>query len=91
MNADAIEQIVSSLIYLKDHKSKEDLDLLYLDFRTKNRVLYETILKGEFDPIIFKQMMKMKRCIERGEDQYSVDVKFGTYMAEKYIDPVLKK
>jgi hypothetical protein len=36
-------------------------------------------------------MMKRKREIEAGKDQYSVDVKFGKFMAEKYIDPVIKK
>ena len=42
-------------------------------------------------PVIFKQMMKMKRELESGKDQYSVDVKFGQYMADKYIDPVINK
>ena len=41
--------------------------------------------------VIFKQMMKMKRELESGKDQYSVDVKFGQYMADKYIDPVINK
>ena len=35
--------------------------------------------------VIFKQMMKMKRELEGGKDQYSVDVKFGQYMADKYL------
>jgi len=39
---------------------------------------------------IYRQMMKMKRKLESGEDQYSVDVKFGKYMAEKFVDPVVK-
>ena len=41
------------------------------------------------DISIFKQMMKMKRKLENGEEQYSVDVKFGKFMAENYIDPVV--
>jgi hypothetical protein len=38
---------------------------------------------------IFNQMMAMKRRVEGGEDQYSVDVRFGKFMAEKYIDPLV--
>jgi hypothetical protein len=54
-------------------------------------MFYETILNGQFEPEIFKEMMKMKRKLEKGEDQYSVDVKFGQFMADKYIAPALKK
>jgi hypothetical protein len=91
MNADEIERIVSELNFLKDSLSREELDNKFLDFRTKNRMLYETILSGQFEPEIFKEMMKMKRKLEKGEDQYSVDVKFGQFMADKYIAPALKK
>jgi hypothetical protein len=91
MNADEIENIVAKLLELKDTQSREELDNLFVDFRTRNRVFYETILSGQFEPVIFKEMMKRKREIESGKDQYSVDVKFGQYMAEKYIDPVIKK
>jgi len=91
MNADEIECIVAELILLKDTLSKEELDVKYTDFRTKNRMFYETILNGQFEPEIFKEMMKMKRKLENGEDQYSVDVKFGQYMTDKYITPALKK
>ena len=38
---------------------------------------------------IYKNMMKMKRKLEGGEDQYSVDVKFGEFMAEKYLKPIV--
>ena len=91
MNADEIERIVAELSLLKDSLSKEELDVKYTDFRTKNRMFYETILNGQFEPEIFKEMMKMKRKLEKGEDQYSVDVKFGQYMTDKYIAPALKK
>jgi len=91
MNADEIERIVAELTLLKDTLSREELDNKFLDFRTKNRMLYETILSGQFEPEIFKEMMKMKRKLEKGEDQYSVDVKFGQFMADKYIAPALKK
>jgi len=91
MNADEIERIVAELSLLKDSLSKEELDNKFLDFRTKNRMFYETILNGQFEPEIFKEMMKMKRKLEKGEDQYSVDVKFGQFMADRYIAPALKK
>ena len=35
-------------------------------------------------------MMSLKRKIDDGGDSYEADVKFGKYMAEKYIDPVIK-
>ena len=89
MSADQIEKLVSELLLLKDKKSKEELDEQFLEFRTKNRMFYETILNGQFDPLIFKEMMKRKRELESGKDQYSVDVKFGQYMADKYINPVI--
>ena len=90
MKADEIEKIVHELLSLKDTYPKSKLDDMFLDFRTANRMLYETILEGQFQPEIFKEMMKLKRKLENGEDQYSVDVKFGEYMAEKYINPVVK-
>jgi hypothetical protein len=91
MSADQIEAVVKSLLELKATTSREQLDTHFLEFRTKNKLFYETILNGDFQPEIFKQMMKSKRELESGKDQYSVDVKFGKYMADKYIDPVVKK
>ncbi len=91
MLADEIERIVESLLELKQTLSREQLDEVFLDFRTQNRVFYETILNGEFQPEIFKEMMKRKRELESGKSQYAVDVKFGQFMAEKYLDPVIKK
>ena len=91
MKADEIEKVVKELIIAKDTLKKENLDTLFLDFRTRNRMLYELILEGNFDPVIFNEMMKRKRELENGSDQYSVDVKFGKFMAEKYIDPLTHK
>ena len=87
-----IERIVNALIKLKQTKSKEFIETLpeYSVFRTSNKLLYETVLSDEFDMSIFKQMMSMKRKLESGDDQYSVDVKFGQYMADKYLDPLIK-
>lgn len=89
--ADQIEEIVSKLIKLKETHTSEEINRLeeYNDFKTKNRMFYEMIVSEEgLDQVIFKEMMKMKRRLEAGEDQYSVDVKFGQFMATKYIDPV---
>jgi hypothetical protein len=60
MDANTIESIVNEILFLMKTLNKDKLDTLFLDFRTKNRMLYETILKGEFDREIFKQMMKYK-------------------------------
>jgi hypothetical protein len=91
--ADQIEEIVKNILtdMLENVLTKEKLDEKYLEFRTKNRMFYETILTGGFDPVIFNEMMKSKRKLESGVDQYSVDTKFGQFMADKYIAPALKK
>ena len=92
--ADQIEKIVSELTQLKETNTIEQINQLecFEDFRTKNRMLYEMIISPEgVNDSIFKEMMKMKRRLESGEDQYSVDVRFGKFMANKYIDPVIKK
>lgn len=90
ITADKIEQIVSELLRVKESTPREELDNTYFEFRTNHRVFYETILNGGFEPVIFKEMMKRKRQLELGQEQYSVDVKFGKFMAERYIDPVIK-
>jgi hypothetical protein len=90
MNADEIERIVNELLKVKDRVTREELDTTYFEFRTNHRLFYETILNGGFEPVIFKEMMKRKRELESGREQYSVDVKFGQFMAERYIDPVIK-
>ena len=91
MNADEIEKTVSELLKQKDQLTREELDKTYFEFRTRNRLFYETILNGGFEPVVFKEMMKRKRELESGREQYAVDVKFGQFMAERYIDPVIKK
>ena len=92
--ADQIEEIYSKLSKLKETSSIESINQMeeFADFKKKNRTFYEMILSPEgTDPVIFKEMMAMKRRLENGEDQYSVDVRFGKYMATKYIDPVKDK
>ena len=91
LKADEIEKIVSELMELKKTKSREEIDAMpeYTTFRESQKMFYNVILSGDMDIGIFKQMMAMKRRVEGGEDKYSVDVRFGTFMAEKYIDPLI--
>ena len=93
MKADEIEIVVKQLLSLKKNMSIADIDKIpeFEDFKKDNKLLYDTVLSNDMDISIFKQMMKMKRKLEDGEEQYSVDVKFGKFMAEKYIDPVVGK
>ena len=92
MKADDIEIIVNKLLSLMKTESVEDIHKMeeFNEFKTQNRLFYETITGGSFQPLIFKEMMKMKRRLENGEDQFSVDSRFGKFMAGKYIDPVIK-
>jgi hypothetical protein len=86
-----IELIVNKLLELKKKHTISEIDSIseFDEFKKVNKLLYETVLGDTMDISIFKQMMKMKRKLEDGEDQYSVDVKFGKYMAEKFIDPIV--
>jgi hypothetical protein len=92
LTADEIEKIVSELIELKKTKTRLEIDLIpeYSTFRESQKIFYNVVLSDEMDLGIFRQMMAMKRRVEGGEDQYSVDVRFGKFMAEKYIDPLVK-
>jgi hypothetical protein len=91
MKADEIEVVVEQLLSLKKKMSIGNIDKMpeFEDFKKENKLFYDTVLSNDMDITIFKQMMKMKRKLENGEEQYSVDVKFGKFMAEKYIDPVV--
>ena len=91
--ADQIETIIAKLKILKETHTLEDKVFEeFNEFKLKNRLLYDMVFSLEgIDETIFKEMMRMKRRLENGEDQYSVDVRFGKYMAGKYIDPVVKK
>jgi hypothetical protein len=91
--ASQIEEIVSDLSQTKLTHTLGQIEQLerFHEFKTQNKLFYEMILSPEgLNKSIFKEMMKMKRRLESGEDQYSVDVKFGQYMADKYIEPVTK-
>jgi len=91
LKADDIEKIVAEILSFKNIFPRSKLDDLYLDFRTKNRMFYEMIMDNQFDTEIFKEMMKAKRKLEAGQDQYSVDTQFGKFMADKFITPALEK
>ncbi len=91
LKADDIEKIVAEILSFKNIFPRSKLDNLYLDFRTKNRMFYEMIMDNQFDTEIFKEMMKAKRKLEAGQDQYSVDTQFGKFMADKFITPALEK
>jgi hypothetical protein len=92
MNANEIEEIVEHLLFLIKNITVAEINQMpeFDNFKTKNKLFFETILAGHHDPQIFKKMMAMKRKLESGSTQYEVDVKFGKFMAEKYIDPVIK-
>ena len=92
MLAVEIEETVNKLLYLKKHMSISEINEIeeFKHFKEENKLFYEMILSDDMDMNIYRQMLKMKRRLERGEDQYSVDVKFGKYMAEKFVDPVVK-
>jgi hypothetical protein len=88
MLADEIEEIVNKILeHKKLNKSLDEFE----NFKKENKLLYETVVGDDYNPVIFKEMMKMKRLLESGRDQYSVDVRFGKFMAEKFIDPVINK
>ena len=93
MNADQIEEIVGKLMELKKTKTVAEIDQIseFNEFRTSQKMLYHTVLSDDMDLSIFRQMMAMKRRIEGGDDRYSVDVRFGQFMADKYIEPVVSK
>ncbi len=94
MLADEIETIVYQLLELRLTKTPDEIKSMseFDAFREQNRLFYEMIINGQFEEPVFKQMMAMKRRIESKElNNYEADVKFGQYMAEKYIDPVINK
>ena len=92
MLAVEIEETVNKLLYLKKHMSISEINEIeeFKQFKEENKLFYEIVLSDNMDMNIYRHMMKMKRKLESGEDQYSVDVKFGKYMAEKFVDPIVK-
>jgi len=94
LTADEIEKTVSKLLTFKKTHSTEEINEMseFENFRLNHNLFYKMIVtEAEFDMKIFKEMMKMKRRLESGEDQYSVDVKFGQFMADKYLKPIVEK
>jgi hypothetical protein len=93
MLASEIESIVNELLQLKKEYSIDYINTLqqFSDFRKDQRLLYEMVLSDSFDQTIFNLMMENKRKIENGADQYSIDVSFGQYMADRYIPSNLRR
>jgi len=75
---------------IKDNTFSEDL--VDESFKKNYKSLYDILIsKDSYNEEIFQKLMSMKEKLEKGEDSYKVDVELGQYMAEKYIDPVIKK
>ena len=93
MRSEEIEIYVHKLLELKKYKTTDEIDLNTetLDFKTKYPDLYKIVLSNEMDIEIFNKMMICKRKLENGDDPYSVDVKFGEIMAERYVYPLINK
>ena len=93
MNADQIEEIVMDILDAKKTRSIESIkeDPKYNTFKTILEPLYTMVLSDEMNVSIFKEMMNCKRKLEKGDDPYSVDVRFGQFMAEQYVYPVVGK
>ena len=88
MLAEEIEKTVNKILEYKNlNKSLDEFE----NFKNENKLLYEAVTSDDYNPEIFKEMMKMKRLLESGKEQYAVDVRFGKFMAEKFIDPVVNK
>jgi hypothetical protein len=90
--ADEIETFVKELSELKLTTNVDEINKMekFNEFKNQNKLFYEMILSKEgLDTLIFKEMMKMKRRLESGEEQYDVDVRFGQFMANRFIDPVI--
>ena len=97
ISSDEIEKITYMILELKKTKSNEQFEIIVekipeiSEFKKNNKLLYKTILEDDFNMEIFKEMTQMKRRLEQGDDQYSVDVNFGKFMADKFVNPVVNK
>ena len=88
MNADEIESIIAKI--QSEVKNNIFDPNEYSSFKESNRTLYSLAVSGEINEEIFSKFMNMKRKLEQGKDPYSIDVEVGQFMAERYIDPVVK-
>ena len=88
MNSDKITYTVNSI--REAIKSGTFDENEYTHFKNSHRSLYEIIINDDFNENIFNKFMTCLKKVENGEDSYKVDVEVGQYMAEKYIDPVIK-
>jgi hypothetical protein len=89
LSTDDIETMVYNILDSKANGTFDEKEFILL--KTELPSLYEMVISEDMDLNIFKHFIKMKRKLDSGEDSYKVDVKVGEFMAERYIDPVVKK
>jgi len=91
--ADQLERDVYRLLNAIKHQTISQIENSpdFDKFRKDNKIMYDMIIDNDFNEEIFKEMLRMKRRLEAGEDQYSVDVRFGQFMADRYLTPVKEK
>jgi len=92
-SADQLEKDVYTLVNAKKHNTVSEIENSpdFDNFRKDNKMIYDMVMENDFNEEIFKELIRMKRRLEAGEDKYSVDVRFGQFMADRYITPVKEK
>lgn len=91
MKASEIIKVTNNILADLKNGTFDPLKDEYYTFKTEHKSLYEIVISPDFNMEIFIQMMTLKNRLEAGEDSYKIDVELGQYMAERYIDPVVKK
>ena len=91
MKASEIIKVTNSILADLKNSCFDPLKDEYYAFKQEHKSLYEIVISPDFNMEIFIQMMTLKNRLEAGEDSYKIDVELGQYMAERYIDPVVKK
>ena len=89
MSIDDIENTVFKIV--EDLKNNTFKESNYLSFKEKYNSIYDMATSDGMDLTIFKKLISMKRKLDDGADPYSTDVEVGQIMADKYINPVIKK
>jgi len=93
-SADQLQHDVYTLVNARKHHTVSEIENSpeFDNFRKDNKMIYDMIVKeNDFNEEIFKELIRMKRRLEAGEDQYSVDVRFGQFMADRYLAPIKEK
>lgn len=92
--ADQLQRDVYELVNARKDRTESEIDSdpRFDEFRKDNKMMYDMIVKeNDFNEEIFKELISMKKLLESGEDQYSVDVRFGQFMADRYLTPIKEK